>query len=355
MLSPIVVLYFGYFGNERFFRTLFIPMKENKPGEHITKRVIMPTTNNANASDTQQEEGVWSTYPGGDQSGAVILVALKAHAYAFQRNQTYRGLCYSEFNTDGVFSPRRDKIKQQIAECLAGLNLSNVLDLSCPRDINILSLDTHPANGVLDRVLDLDSYNNYNGFTRPWLEHVRFQRRQQLVVSTMSAEQQRLEIPSYLVSVHVRRGDVSPCNNKTNFRYIPNEHFLDLLDKYIPQNETSVNVTIFSESNTVEPFDDFISRGYHLALDTNLTEVWHHMVQSDLLIMSQSTFSLVPAIFSSGVVIHTPFRSRDNNSTRSYAPYFPHFVEEPIMSLGRIDSLYDITQSVAQKYCHRRQ
>lgn len=88
------------------------------------------------------------------------------------------------------------------------------------------------------------------------------------------------------MALHLRRGDITPCNDLYTFRCNPNSFALGLLDKYIPKNVTSVaNVTIFSQSDTVEPFKDFRERGYKLALDTDLGDTWEEMVDADLFIM----------------------------------------------------------------------
>jgi hypothetical protein len=65
----------------------------------------------------------------------------------------------------------------------------------------------------------------------------------------------------------------------------------------------NIDVTIYSESKTVEPFDGFIHRGYNLELDNDLAVVWKQLASADLLISSISNFNIVPALFSEIYII----------------------------------------------------
>jgi hypothetical protein len=67
-------------------------------------------------------------------------------------------------------------------------------------------------------------------------------------------------------------------------------------------------VTIFSEERHFEPFDEFIRRNYTLQINTDVGEAWKAMISSDLLVISRSTFSLVPALFTHGKVLFIPKR-----------------------------------------------
>jgi hypothetical protein len=99
------------------------------------------------------------------------------------------------------------------------------------------------------------------------------------------------------VVVHIRRGDVVPC---WDIRYLPNSHYLTILKKF-PREA----VTIFSESLSFEEWDDFSQ--YKLSLDTPIEVVWRAMMLADVLVMSKSSFSIVPAIFNRHTVVYTPF------------------------------------------------
>ena len=60
------------------------------------------------------------------------------------------------------------------------------------------------------------------------------------------------------------------------------------------------------QQKTSETFDDFLAQGYTLRLNTDLLEAWSEMITADVLIMSKSSFSFVPALLSQGSVVYYP-------------------------------------------------
>lgn len=111
----------------------------------------------------QMPTDVWSAYPQTDQSGAIILVMLKAHAYAYAKNLRFRGLCYDENQGQALPSPRRAKIHKQLAACLKRLNVPTVLNLSCP-DEYIKNRTLIVDSSVDKRILNLNLYNSLQVF-----------------------------------------------------------------------------------------------------------------------------------------------------------------------------------------------
>jgi hypothetical protein len=87
-------------------------------------------------------------------------------------------------------------------------------------------------------------------------------------------------------------------------QYLPNQHYLNLIDRY----NNSSHVVVYSESkNVYESFDAFRDQGYQVILDGDMSQVWKGLMASDVIILSRSSFSLVPAILSKGAVVYTPF------------------------------------------------
>jgi len=88
---------------------------------------------------------------------------------------------------------------------------------------------------------------------------------------------------------------------KQTYRYLPNSHYLKLIDRSIAKSkeegDDNPHVIVYSESRSHESLDVFRDRGYELRLDGPLEEVWMGMaLESDVAILSKSSFSIVPAM-----------------------------------------------------------
>eukprot|EP00934_Nitzschia_sp_Nitz4_P006033 Nitzschia sp. Nitz4//scaffold191_size41780//34025//34756//NITZ4_007476-RA/size41780-processed-gene-0.37-mRNA-1//1//CDS//3329540208//6023//frame0 len=206
---------------------------------------------------------------------------LMCHAYAFQQNMTYGGACVRDW-TQGGFRIERKRAHKAL---IKAVGLSGVLKFRCPPS-EVTNL-TEPS---------IYRRNDTSILTPEYIEYL------QSVISYPPKTTNTRQI-----AVHIRRGDVTPCFKLAeNFsRYLPNQHFMNLIDRYNPENNSKV--VIYSETESFESFDDFRDRGYDLALDGDITDVWKGMIQSDVVILSRSSFSLVPAILSKGTVVYTPF------------------------------------------------
>ena len=233
--------------------------------------------NNAPPAAVSNTETLWYSYLRRDRSGMAVQDMLHAHAFA-----SYHGVGYG-----GACPPPGGKktFRESHESLLKDLRLEHILPLpiDCPNGTRIL-------DGMRDRYVQRDPYMN-----ETWLEAMR----SQLEVSPRKDD--------FRVAVHMRRGDITPCNKRWAFRYLTNAHYLRVLDSYLPTN-LSAHVTIFSESKSMEPWDVFRDRGYELKLDTDIAEAWKEMATADLLILSRSSFGFVPAILNRhGSVVFTPY------------------------------------------------
>jgi hypothetical protein len=105
------------------------------------------------------------------------------------------------------------------------------------------------------------------------------------------------------VAVYVRRGNLSPCNSPFSGRYLANSYFLSVLKGYV--NTSSASVRIFSQSKSVEGWEDFSD--YKLALNAPMKNVWQSIIAADVVVLFISRFSFVPALLKRhGRVIYTP-------------------------------------------------
>jgi hypothetical protein len=241
-----------------------------------------------------------------DRSGSVITDQMFAHAFAFAHGVEYAGAC---FTVHGL--PKRDT-----RTLLAQLGWDAYLKFGCPSGESIVN-DPDAEQSPL--VLHDDVYRNsidQSYFTPAWREEI------QRVLHHNSSnangggmakttKEELNQNKPFEIAVHVRRGDVTPCRYKR--RYLPNSHYLALIDQYRPKdddnkdNSRPTHVTIYSESDSFEPFDDFRDRGYTVQLDTDLADVWRALASADVTILSRSFFSFVPAAVNPHTVVFTTF------------------------------------------------
>lgn len=256
--------------------------------EHNEVRIVSPRSNLSSTTDINfssyqtpmTSNNVFFHQARSDRSGAVIHDMLLAHAYAYQQNRTYGGACA---NT----TLPHYKIHKIMIETLG---LSHVLKFTCPPMESVSIGNTKLSNRHL--------YTRFGTsvWTPEWLDYIQSQQHQ--VQSTKSRQRKA-------VVAHIRRGDVSLCDLNTRDRYLPNQHYKALLEEF----DSAGDVTIFSESKSSESWKDFQERqNYALQLDRSPVEAWKAMMDADVLIMSKSSFSLVPAVFNRhGLVVYTPF------------------------------------------------
>jgi hypothetical protein len=213
------------------------------------------------------------------KSGKVVEEMLMAHAYAFNQNVTYGGCCASSTIKVGAHE-----------ELLEAIGLKDVLQFHCPHD---LETDFSVRKSVIPR----DHYTSDD--TRVWTpEYVDYVR------SLLSYP--RIQHKGYTIVVHMLRGETSPCREKHEgyYRYLPNLHYQNLIDQYM---RPGARVVIYTSTKSFEDLNEFRKRGYQVNVDASLMDSWKDFVVADVLIMSRSDFSMVPAMLAKGTVVYTPF------------------------------------------------
>lgn len=253
--------------------------------------------------------------PRGDRSGSAIMDMLMAHAFAWTLGRHYGGVCGPIYpsahdhrrliNVLGLGDELLYPLVPEYCETFADSNTS-------------MKVPNHVYLGWKDTQI----------FSPEWFHFIQQRRKRPL----QALLPQRLQLPpsqediyehEHRIIVHIRRGDITPCDDPFYLRYIPNSHYLELIDQYAVRNDTFYNVTIYSEPLSFESWQDFsVSHksnvAYHLALGDDITDVWIDMLgynddpstMNRTLILSLSTFSIVPALFvdqSSTTVVYTEF------------------------------------------------
>lgn len=102
-------------------------------------------------------------------------------------------------------------------------------------------------------------------------------------------------------AVHIRRNDVKIGNT----RYIPNSYYINIVKK-LKEINSDIEISIFSQSNSSETFDEFEKLGCNLQLDKDLVFTWKQMIGANIFVMSKGSFSYVPALYNSNFVIFHP-------------------------------------------------
>jgi hypothetical protein len=252
-----------------------------------------------------------------DRVGACLQDMLQGHAYAWREKQVYGGACINH-----TAHPERHKSLQKVT---AALGLSSELPLACPPP-GQESADAHV-------ILPAKLYRRKDAklFSPRWLAYMRQKVRKawnDYHAAEVGSKNRALSTAVQL-AVHIRRGDVQPCN-KNSLRFLPNSHYIDLIRKYLTDIKSSlpvqskVDITIFSEKNAgIEGWDGLREAleenkalaTYSFALDTDIIDVFRRLVSADAIILSISSFSLTGAVLNFkqenpspvNKIVYTPF------------------------------------------------
>lgn len=118
---------------------------------------------------------------------------------------------------------------------------------------------------------------------------------------------------NFNITLHIRRSDVTPKRHPQ--RYLYNKYYINKLNKILEHlgniDRSKIIINICSQSNSFESLDEFtiIFKDYNvkLYLDTSLKTVFDLMIHADVLVMSKSSFSFVPAFYNKRCVIYHEF------------------------------------------------
>ncbi|CAB9508335.1 expressed unknown protein [Seminavis robusta] len=237
-----------------------------------------------------------------DRSGAAIMDMLKAAAYSYSKGATFGGACGE--------TPHRAR-NQAMMEVLG---LETLLQYKCPPPAT--SNNSTVQHQMITRNDFFEDSTKY--FTDEWLDyihrHVQPQSKrwqQQQHKSNNDTTTAANNNNKYTIAVHVRRGDVNPCGH-WSFRYLPNSHYVSLIDLYQrqaarQQQQQPVECIVYSESQSLlETFDDFTDKGCQVVLDGDPTDAWKTMMEANVVILSLSSFSFVPALLNpNGTIAYT--------------------------------------------------
>lgn len=208
----------------------------------------------------------------------VIQDMLMAHAYAFHLNGTYGGCC-----------ARASINVERNVELLEVLGLKEALPFACSHMFH--------NDHIPKKVIPTEKYHSED--TRIWTPAYVAYLKSLIKYPPKNDDE-------FVIVAHVHRGDVTPCRAKSHGfdRYLPNQHYLDIIDMY---NKPGARVEIITQSESFEPLDVFVDKGYRVHLDDDLQSLWRKLLTADVLILSRSELSLIPAVCAMGYVVYTPY------------------------------------------------
>jgi hypothetical protein len=276
---------------------------------------------------------VFYSYMRPDRAGALIQDMLLAHAFAFERNMTYGGACPPSTSENDERRRSTNLTASQVSSLLFHLGLDDVLPIACPPPVND-DRDMRGTNNVIPPhhnqprsgpLVNRKYYGRHHlrFCTNEWQQYMRAKVQRRIDEANRlahAANRQPQQQPVHRKTVlHIRRGDVTPCDRTTSERYLPNAYYLELLERYVVPMDHH-RVTIYSERSSIEPWDDFRNCTLRLGSGVggddhaqgaginasstssmrDLASIWLDMMTADVLIMSKSSFSLVPALLGGG-------------------------------------------------------
>jgi hypothetical protein len=205
-----------------------------------------------------------------DRSGSAILDMICCHAYSYHNNATYGGAIGNNIPLI--------KTHEKLIRTL-GLSLSIIPAVPSNDSSHVVLRPGVYRESGLDGTL----------FTADYLQYLR---------SQTNYTESDIDI-----AVHIRRGDVTPCNSKAHvaFRYLPNSYYLDLIKQHAKPNS---RVVIYSADRSFESLNIFQKMGYEIEVNGEVGDVWRGIVNAKVVIMSKSAFTYVPAMLCKGKLLY---------------------------------------------------
>ena len=268
-----------------------------------TSTTTTTTTTTAATTTTTAEEPMKYYVPvRTDRAGSAICGYLLAHSFAHANNATYVGACWDSVDWPAAIAKHGEKFVKKVAkrqdeqkELIQFLGLTDELPYACPSDADLKA----------GRSVILRKRHDYKlpGYTVEWLNSI---------TSKSHFPYKKKDPNAPLdVAVHVRRGDFTPCH--VSDRYLPNVYYERAMDKYLPEvcdkHPAGCKITLYSERDAYEPFDDFLKRpNLQIDFDSSSDQIWTDFINADVLIMSMSSFSFVPALLNNNGHVISPYR-----------------------------------------------
>ena len=134
---------------------------------------------------------------------------------------------------------------------------------------------------------------------------------QQKFYASKARENEQLQFATdyFNIAIHIRRGDIvlglENQNSNLQFRWQDNSYFEKVLTQVIANAKTSkpIAIYLFSQGNKKDFLEFEKFSNLHFCMNWTAHDSFLHMVFSDVLITSKSSFSYKPALLSKGIKI----------------------------------------------------
>lgn len=213
-----------------------------------------------------------------DRTGSQIQDMLYAYSYCYKNNIIYKGACEHIHARDNDNYRMYKSINDTEKLCkLIGI----------PKPI----IDNNIFDS--DKILfDYSSQNTNEIFNKKFIE---------LLYNNAKCNLVKINT-EFTISLHIRRGDVRK-DNKWFFRYVDDDYYIKILTAIL-KVKPNAKIYLFSDGN--ENFNEFKKLGCILKINSDIVEAWNYFIQSNILIMGSSSFSIIPGILNiNGIVVYT--------------------------------------------------
>jgi len=231
-----------------------------------------------------------------DRTGSILQLMFYACSYCFHNNIHFDGIISNNvwWYNASFFSyvDKYFKIKNKV------IKLNNMNNISFDQIKNYANVDSQHIYTEFDVSKlspyfsdNINKYFNYN-----FKKHINH------VISNNNKTKSQ-------ISIHIRRGDV---NDSIPLRYTNDQVYLNVVDYIIKHyNLQDYEIHIFSEikfNGNVNLYNKYKLLKLHLTKNNNMEEIMEdmmHMINSDFLVCSKSSFSYLPALLNTdGIVFH---------------------------------------------------
>jgi len=239
-----------------------------------------------------------------DGAGAQGLARFSARCFARAYGLTYR---HTAFQT---MAHAELPMEEWVAAWEQLLELGAEAPLASDSNLPMVDLETYAMTPSLwreDRLLETRHFHAFLELAPTSGQQVARELRSRFIMR--HGESIRKTSAPLAVRVHVRRGDVSSDDAQTKHRFVANQQITPIIKaiiRVIQRLGLACEVSLYSLGDELD-FKEFKEiPGLKLMLGLSALDTFKELTDSDVLLMAQSDFSHLAALYARGVVICDP-------------------------------------------------